>query len=120
LLDYNKLEIEMTPLQKTLYIFFLKNKDGVKLKELSSFRKELIDIYCTVGNRLDMDQVKKSIYDLTDARSNSVNEKCSKIKEAFLSKIDDSIANQYYITGYRSENKRITLDRSLVIFHQTK
>jgi len=98
----------------------LKNEDGVKLKELSAHRAELIEIYGKVGNRLDLDQVKKSINDLTDATSNSVNEKCSKIKEAFLSKIDDAVAKHYYITGYRSQNKKIILDRSLVTFSQTK
>jgi hypothetical protein len=55
---------------------------------------------------------------MTDARSNSINEKCSRIKEAFVSKIDESIARNYYITGSKSEPKSITLDRSLVIFTQ--
>jgi hypothetical protein len=98
----------------------LQNPDGVRLKELSNHRDELIEIYTKVGNRLDMVQVKKSINDLIDATSNSVNEKCSRIKEAFISKVDNSIAQHYYITGNRNENKRITLDRSLVYFSQKK
>jgi hypothetical protein len=118
--DYNNIEIELNPLSKSLYIFMLKMPDGVRLKELSNYRNELIEIYSRVGNRLDMDQVRKSIFDLTDPRSNSINEKCSKIKEAFLSKIDDSIADQYYITGSRSQNKLIKLDRSLLIFSESK
>lgn len=120
LTDYDNLEIELAPLPKALYIFMLKNPEGVRLKELSNHREELIDIYSKVGNRLDMDQIKKSVNDLIDAKSNSVNEKCSRIKEAFVSKIDNSIAQQYYITGKRSENKRIQLDRSLVLISQTK
>ena len=118
--DYNNIEIELNPLSKSLYIFLLLKPEGIRFKELSNYRKELIEIYSRVGNRLDMDQVKKSIYDLTDPRSNSINENCSKIKEAFISKIDDSIAEQYYITGSRSQNKLIKLDRSLLIFPQTK
>jgi hypothetical protein len=120
LVDYDNLEIVMTPLQKTLYLFFLQNKDGIKLKEISSYKKQLIDLYGKVGNRTDIELIKNSINDLTDATSNSINEKCSKIKEAFVSKIDDSIAKNYYITGFRSENKRILIDRSLVKFHQKK
>ena len=120
LADYNNIEIELTPLPKTLFIFMLKNPEGVRLKELSNHREELIKIYSRIGNRLDMEQVKKSIIDLTDARLNSVNEKCSRIKEAFLSKIDDSVAQHYYITGNRSDNKRILIDRSLVIFSDSK
>jgi hypothetical protein len=118
--DYNNIEIELNPLSKSLYIFLLRKPDGIIFKELSNYRNELIEIYSRVGNRLDMDQVKKSIYDLTDPRSNSINEKCSKIKEAFLSKIDDAIAEQYYITGSRSQNKLIKLDRSLLIFSESK
>jgi hypothetical protein len=114
--DYNSIEIHLTPLPKTLYLFLLRYPDGIKFKELSSHRRELIEIYCKVGNRSDMVQVKKSIEDLTDIRSNSVNEKCSRIKEAFLSKIDDSLACHYYVTGDRSDNKKITLDRSLLHF----
>jgi hypothetical protein len=118
--DYNNIEIELNPLSKSLYIFMLRKPEGIIFKELSNYRNELIEIYSRVGNRLDMDQVKKSIYDLTDPRSNSINEKCSKIKEAFLCKIDDSIAHNYYITGNRSQNKLIKLDRSLLFFTQTK
>lgn len=114
--DYDNTEIDLSPLPKTLYLFMLKNPNGIRLKELSNHKQELIDIYSKVGNRLDMEQIRKSINDLIDPRSNSINEKCSRIKEAFLLKIDDTIAHHYYITGNKSENKKVTLDRSLVIF----
>jgi hypothetical protein len=118
--DYNNIEIDLTPLPKTFYLFMLKHPEGIMFKELSDYRQELIDIYVKVGNRLDKDQITKSIHDLTDIRSNSVNEKCSRIKEAFISKMDESIAKNYYITGSRSELKLITLDRSLVDFAERK
>jgi len=60
----------------------------------------------------------KSINDITDATSNSINEKCSRIKEAFVSKVDNRIAMPYYINGNRHEPKKIILDRSLVIFEE--
>lgn len=116
LTDYENIEIELTPLPKTLFIFLLKHPEGVKLKELYQHKSELIQIYGQIGNRLDLNQITKSIQDLTDVRTNSINEKCSRIKEAFLSKFEESIARNYYITGARSENKHIILDRSLVIF----
>jgi hypothetical protein len=118
--DYNNLEIELGPLPKTVFIFLLRHPEGVLFKDLRPHSKELKDIYTKVGNRLDMEQIDKSILELTDPRSNSINEKCSRIKEAFLSKMADSIAQQYYVTGSRSSNKGIQLDRSLVQFPQTK
>jgi hypothetical protein len=116
--DYNNIEIELTPLPKTLYLFLLKYPDGVFFKELYMHKKELLDIYGRIGNRTDLEQMQKSINDMTDARSNSVNEKCSRIKEAFLSKLDQRLALQYIVTGNRQDAKCISLDRSLVVFEE--
>jgi hypothetical protein len=118
--DFNNLEIELGPLPKTVFIFLLKHPEGVLFKDLRPHSKEIKEIYTKVGNRLDMDQIDKSIKELTDPRSNSINEKCSRIKEAFVSKIDNSIAQQYYVTGSRSSKKGIQIDRTLVQFPQTK
>lgn len=117
--DYGNIEIEMTPLPKTLFLFMLKYPDGIMFKELYRYKQELTYIYGRIGNRSDPDQIQKSIMDITDARSNSVNEKSSRIKEAFVSKIDDRLASAYYITGQRQEPKRITLDRSLVVMEES-
>lgn len=116
--DFGNIEIEMTPLPKTLFLFMLKYPDGVLFKELYRHKQELIYIYGRIGNRSDPDQMLKSINDMTDARSNSVNEKSSRIKEAFLSKVDDRIAAEYYITGQRQEPKKIRLDRRLLQFEE--
>jgi hypothetical protein len=116
--DFGNIEIEMTPLPKTLFLFMLKYPDGVLFKELYRHKQELIYIYGRIGNRSDPDQMLKSINDMTDARANSVNEKSSRIKEAFLSKIDDRIASEYYITGQRQEPKKIRLDRRLLQFEE--
>jgi hypothetical protein len=116
--DYNNIEIEMTPLPKTLFLFMLKYPNGIMLKELYKHKQELLYIYGRISNRSDLDQMQNSINDMTNATSNSVNEKCSRIKEAFVSKIDERIASSYFITGERQEPKRISLDRSLVVFEE--
>jgi hypothetical protein len=116
--DYNNMEIEMTPLPKTLFFFMLKYPNGVMLKELYKHKQELLYIYGRISNRTDLKQMQNSINDMTNATSNSINEKCSRIKEAFVSKIDDRIARSYYITGDRQEPKSISLDRSLVVFEE--
>lgn len=112
--EYKNLEISLTPLPKTLYIFILKHPEGVRLKELVQHRKEILSIYAKIGNRLNLDQMKKSINDLTDMRSNSVHEKCSRIRQAFCKKIHHSVASQYYIIGSRNQPKVIALTRNLI------
>jgi hypothetical protein len=113
--DYDNLEILLTPLPKTLYLFILKHPEGIRLKELAQHRKEILTIYSKIGNRLNLDQMKKSIRDLTDMRSNSVHEKCSRIRQAFSELLHPTIANQYYIVGSRNQPKSISLCRNLII-----
>ena len=62
------------------------------------------------------DRVIKSIEDVTNPLLNSINEKCSRIKAAFLAEVDASLADQYNITGKSGEQKKITLPRKLVIW----
>lgn len=113
--DFNQIEIELTPLPKTLYLFLLKNPEGVLFKELSKHRKELLSLYSKIGNRLNLDEMKKSINDMTDIRSNSIHEKCSRIRAAFTTRLADSNARHYYIQGERNQPKKILLPASLVI-----
>ena len=62
----------------------------------------------------DLERMKESIGALTNPLNNSINEKCAAIKKAFLLKVNDDIAKNYYVTGMQGGNKGITLDRSLV------
>lgn len=113
--DYNNKEVLLTPLPKTLYFFILMQPEGIRLKELPAYRKDLLQIYAKIGNRLNLDQMKKSINDLTDVRSNSVHEKCSRIREAFTSAIKNGKADQYYISGIRNQPKRILLPQTFIV-----
>ena len=124
--DYGK-EVKMTPLQKTLYIFYLRHPEGVAFKMLSAYYDELLAIYKVLSNREDLQKQQHSIRRLVDATDNAINEKCSRIKEAFLKVVDDFIAQNYYLClkreNYKNEGitytnllKRITLSRELVIY----
>lgn len=118
--DYNYMEIKMEPIVKSVFLLFLENEDGIPFKCLSDYRERLTTIYNKVkeytndGTRLSADRVWQTIYNLTNPLSNSINEKCTRIKEAFLSQFDEHLANYYYITGKRGEAKKITLPRKLI------
>lgn len=113
--DYNNMEIKMPTLSKTLFLFYLNHPEGVLFKELRDHKKELSEIYRSISPLEDMDKMKKSIEDIVDSTKNSVNEKCSRIRAAFVSQFNDNLAQNYYITGYAGKPKKIALDRSLVI-----
>jgi len=111
-----KKEIELTPLQKTVFIFFLLKQDGIMFKDLPKYKSELFNIYSKISNRTSMQTIQKSVAELANPYSNSMSEKCSRIREAFMKCMDERLANHYCITGARNNPKRIELDRSLVEF----
>lgn len=118
--DYNNMEIKMQPLVKSVYLLFLRHDGGILFKHLSDFRDELYQIY----NKVRMcsappvgatdEQILNSIRLVADPLSNSINEKCTRIREAFISRFDDDMAKYYYVTGRRGEPKRITLPRNMI------
>lgn len=112
--DYNNMEITMSPLPKAVYLLFLKHPEGIAFKQLHDYYDELLGIYKQISNRVIELNIKSSIRDITDPTKNSINEKCTRIREAFLKQFDYVYARHYFITGKRGEPKRITLPRELV------
>jgi hypothetical protein len=109
------MEIKMTPLPKAVYFLFLKHPEGIMFSYLPDFREELLEIYKNVkGLSYNEAEARKSVWDVTDPLSNSINEKCSRIREAFVSQFDDYWAKNYYVDGKRGEPKKVALPRHLV------
>ena len=48
--DLANAELKLTPLEKTVYLLFLKEKDGLKLNELCDHRDWIKDTYIRIGN----------------------------------------------------------------------
>ena len=109
-------EVKMEPLVKAVYLLFLSHPEGIVLKCLSDYREELTQFYLLLRPAGLTDRVLQSIEDVTNPLLNSINEKCSRIKAAFLSEVDASLADHYYIIGKGGEEKKITLPRNLVIW----
>jgi hypothetical protein len=110
--DFNNLEVKMTPLPKAVFFLFLRHPKGILLKHLPEHRKELLTIYLQLSYKETVEEVQRSIHELVNPRSNSINEKCSRIKEAFIKVIDNSIAENYYVTGQRAKPKTIRIASS--------
>ena len=112
--DYNNMEIKMPTLSKAIYMLYLRHPEGIMFSYLPDYRNELMHLYGLISGRDSLEGIRKSIDDVTDPTRNSINEKCSRIKQAFLREFDDSIARNYYITGERGEAKKILLPREMV------
>lgn len=116
LTDYDNKEVKMEPMTKAVYLLYLRHPEGIAFKQLPDFRKELTDIYVKIKPVGLNDRVLKSIDDVTNPLLNSINEKCSRIKAAFLPLVDATLVDHYYIIGKGGEEKKITLPRNLVIW----
>lgn len=113
---YNNMEIKMEPLVKAVFFLFLKHPKGIYFKDLPDYRKELTKIYRRLRPGDLTPQMQRSIEDVTNPLLNSINEKCARIRAAFLSRFDNRLACNYYIDGMRAEKKRISLPRDLVVW----
>jgi hypothetical protein len=116
--DYNNLEIEMTPMVKAVYFLFLRHPEGIVYKDLPDYRNELRTIYASLCRFDDKERMEKSIMDVTDPTKNTINENASRIRKAFVKQFDESLAQNYFITGERGEAKKITLPPHLVTWDQ--
>lgn len=112
--DYNNMEIKMEPINKAVFLLFLRHPEGIVFKCLPDYRKELMEIYQKIKPLGLTDRVLQSIEDVTNPLLNSINEKCARIRGAFISQFDEDMAQHYYIYGKRGEAKMITLPRDLV------
>ncbi len=115
LVDYQK-EVKMEPIVKAVYLLFLNHPEGIAFKYLPDFRKELTDLYQKIKPLGLTERAIRSIEDVTNPLLNSINEKCSRIRAAFLPEVDSTLLEQYIITGKSGEVKRITLPRNLVVW----
>ena len=115
LADYQK-EVKMEPIVKAVYLLFLNHPEGIAFKYLPDYRKELTDLYQKIKPFGLTERAIRSIEDVTNPLLNSINEKCSRIRAAFLSEVDPSLLEQYIITGKGGEVKKILLSRDLVVW----
>lgn len=123
--DYKDMIIKMEPLAKSVFLLFLRHHDGIRFKELPDYRDELARIYEEVKKRrhvtdkeFESVEYSRSIINVTDPLNNSINEKCTRIKEAFLMRFHESMAENYFITGKRGEPKRIKLPEELIVWEK--
>ena len=93
--DYKR-EVELMPIHKSLYLLFLAHPDGIEFKRLPDYREELLHLYELTATRMDRKMIAESVERLCNPLDNAVNEKCSRIKAAFMAVMNKYQA-QYYI-----------------------
>ena len=124
LADYNQ-EVELQPVHKAVYLLFLAHPEGIEFKKLSEYREELTGYYMATAKMMDKEKIIEGVDHLVNPLDNAINEKCSRIKKAFLELMDEYRASYYIISSHTQKHiagrvwyerlKVITLPRELVI-----
>lgn len=124
--DYDNMEITMEPIVKAVFILFLRHEKGICFKNLPDYQRELEIIYRAIKEKKNdievkmksgfTPQISNNIKNLTNPLNNSINEKCTRIKEAFIIHFHESVASNYYIQGMRASEKIIAIPRNLVVW----
>lgn len=115
--ELNNLEIRLSPLFKTLYIFYLTREKGVRLNELSDFKADLLDIYRKLSNLAVDDTnsiLEARIDDLINPFGESFSQKKSKINKIITDLLGESLAKYYIIDGAKGEPFKINIDKHLI------
>lgn len=123
LADYRQ-EVVLQPVHKAVYMLFLNHPEGIEFKRLADYREELTRLYMRTARWMDREKVEESVDKLVNPLDNAINEKCSRIKKAFLDLMDEYRASYYIISSHTKKHiggrvwyerlKVITLPRSLV------
>ena len=120
LLDYGQKEVVLQPVHKAVFLLFLAHPEGIEFKRLGDYRQELLNYYLRVSPAsVDRQQVEESVSRLIDPLDNAINEKCSRIKHAFLELMDEYSASYYIISSHTTKrfagSSRIWYERLKVI-----
>lgn len=109
-------EVHLEPLVNAVFLLFLKHPEGINFKDLPDYREELTRIYDKIRPWGLTDRALQSIEDVTNPMLNSINEKCARIRKAFVTMLDSSVAEYYCIKGKRGQTKRIALPPELILW----
>ena len=116
LLPYFKKEVELSYLTKSVYFLFLKHPEGINLKELGNYQKELLSIYTSVSNQLDYDKMVKSVEDVVNLETKAIYTHLSRIKSAYYKIMDESFAKYYIVSGYGEEDRKVLFDTTSIVW----
>lgn len=82
--DIGNVEVDLQPVHKAVYLLFLNHPEGIEFKHLSEYKDELRQWYRKTSKMMDLEKIEESVDHLTNPLDNAINEKCSRIKRAFL------------------------------------
>ena len=115
LVNLDNYKVKLTPLERTLYHFFIRHEEGIRQVHLADYKEELKSFYLEFSGQANLANITNSINMLIDVQENSFQEKLSKIRRKFQDVLgDDGAYKKYVIIKYEDERYAIKIDRSFI------
>lgn len=105
---YQNRELKLSPIQKAVYLLFLRHSEGICFKLLPEYRHELLQIYKHLSLSENCDKMKQAVFVVTNPCENAINEVCSQIKRIIVRLLPEYIAGSYIIQGKKGACKEVS------------
>ena len=107
-------EVRVRPMAKCVLLLFLKHPEGIVLKCISDYSKELAYYYRKVSRSDSPAEIESRVKRLMDICTNNLNINISRANAAMAGLVDEP--DLYTIKGTAGRPKTIRLSRSLVVW----
>ena len=114
--DLDDEEIRLSPLQRAVYLLFLKHPEGIAFHDVPDYQDELEEIYSHTCRGGSVVVIKMTIEKLVTNENSKLSEVISKTKNKLFRQFGEELGKQYIISGDRAEKRKIILNQNLVQF----
>ena len=114
LIEPRNLELKLKPMEKVLYLFYLKQVEGIFLKNMTEHKSELLQIYQKVSASINAQKQEKSINFLVDPYRGSFNIQKSRINKTVHDVLGPDLSIFYKIDGKKGNHFKINLPKHLI------
>jgi hypothetical protein len=112
--DLGNEELRLSPVQRAVYLLFLRHSEGISFKNLPDYFEELKEIYQHTYSGGSVAAINNTINHLVTNKNGSLSEVFSKIRSRIRTHLGNDLGEIYLIQGERGELRRILLDPILV------
>lgn len=106
--------LDIGPIHKTLYLFFLQHPEGVARVNLDKHIDFFIALYKMIRTNADNESASNRMKNLVDYGSNKFNESVSIINKTLKDLLGEELAEHYKISGIANQPYRIKLPKDLI------
>ena len=114
--ELGMLKINLTPLERSVYLLFLNHLEGIRMYNISKFKEELSEIVMQLSKYDQLPTIHAGIDSLCQPESNSLSEKLARIRYKFNKVLGEDMANHYAINGPNGGLKKIGLLKENISF----